>query len=237
MRSSRRDFGITLGRPEPLIRDRRIVVGVDQVMSDAGVIGLALEDRLQDRRGLELVRVGLVRRRRRHVQRQGIVHLRFVVVRIALRQLLHRLHIGLYARAVVGFVVAGVEHGKRIDVVALALRLRTDGLSLLERGEPQRQVARGRHADEGIVEQAERDAPIGDGAIRVGLQHVFEYFARRAVPERMLVPHCAVEPLLRRRVARGFEVHLSELRAGIVLRRRRLHEPKRGCCRQHRDRD
>jgi hypothetical protein len=51
----------------------------------------------------------------------------------------------------------------------------------------------------------------------------------------MLVPHSAVEPLLRRRVARGFEVHLSELRAGIVLRRRRLRE--RGCCRQNRDRD
>jgi hypothetical protein len=53
----------------------------------------------------------------------------------------------------------------------------------------------------------------------------------------MLIPHAAVEPLLRRRVARGFEVHLSELHAGIVLRRRRLPERKRGCCRQQRDRD
>jgi hypothetical protein len=53
----------------------------------------------------------------------------------------------------------------------------------------------------------------------------------------MLVPHSAVESLLRRRVARGFEVHLSELRATIVLRRSRLPERKRGCCRQKRDRD
>ena len=103
------DFGITLCRFEPLIRDRRIIVGVNQVMSDAGVIRLALEDRLQDRCGLELVRIGLVCRRRCHVQRQGIIHLRFVVVRIALRQLLHHLHIGLDARAVVGLVVAAVK--------------------------------------------------------------------------------------------------------------------------------
>jgi hypothetical protein len=32
-------------------------------------------------------------------------------------------------------------------------------------------------------------------------------------------------------------VHLSELRAGIVLRRGRLRYRKRGCYRQQRDRD
>jgi hypothetical protein len=51
------------------------------------------------------------------------------------------------------------------------------------------------------------------------------------------VSHAAVEPLLRRRVARGFEMHLSELRAGIVLRRRRLPERKRSCCRRNRNHD
>jgi len=34
-----------------------------------------------------------------------------------------------------------------------------------------------------IVEEAQRNAPIGDAAIRVGLEHLLEEFPRLAIPE------------------------------------------------------
>ena len=82
-----RDLGVEPRRVEPLLGDRRIVVEMDQVVRDAGMLRLALEDRLQDRRALELVGVGLVGGRSRGVERQRVVDLRLVVVRIALREL------------------------------------------------------------------------------------------------------------------------------------------------------
>ena len=62
MRRGRRDLGVTPRSVEALFRDRRRVVEVDQVVRDARVLRLALEDRLEDRRALELVGVGLVGR-------------------------------------------------------------------------------------------------------------------------------------------------------------------------------
>jgi hypothetical protein len=60
VRCRRRDLGIALGSVESLLCDRRIVIEVDQIMRDAGMPRLALEDRLQDSSALELVGIGLV---------------------------------------------------------------------------------------------------------------------------------------------------------------------------------
>ena len=113
-------------------------------MRDAGMLRLARKDRLQDRRAFELIGVGLVGRRCRRVERQRVVDLSLVVVRIALRQLLHGLGIGLNAGAVIDFVVVGVHDRKRVDVVALALRLGADALSLGDRGGAFGEILRGR---------------------------------------------------------------------------------------------
>src|ERR1051325_8163519 len=53
MRRSRGDFGVALGGIESLLGDGRVVVEMDQVMSDAGMPRLPLEDRLEERRALE----------------------------------------------------------------------------------------------------------------------------------------------------------------------------------------
>ena len=103
---------------------------MNQVVRDAGMLRLALDDRLQDGRAFELVGVGLVGRRGRRVERERVVDLRLVVVRIALRQLFHGLGISLHARAVIDLVVVGVHGAERVDVVALALRFRADRLRL-----------------------------------------------------------------------------------------------------------
>ena len=79
-------------------------------MRDAGMLRLALEDRLEDRRAFELVGVGLVGRRGGGVEGERVVDLRLVVVGIALCQCFHRLGVGLHARAMIDFFVVGV-HG------------------------------------------------------------------------------------------------------------------------------
>src|SRR6202035_4420615 len=120
------------------------------------------------------------------------------------------LEIFLQAYAVLDLVVVGVEQRQRIDEVALALALGADRLRLLDGGERRREVRLRRLAVR-IVPQAERDTPIRDGAIGVGMKRLLEDFLRLLVPERMLVAHGAIEAALRRLVARGREMHEAEL--------------------------
>jgi hypothetical protein len=200
MRRRRRDLGIARGGVETFLGDRRIVVGVDQVVGDAGMLRLALEDPFQDRRRLELVGIGLVGGRGRDVEREGVIDLCLVVLRVMLGDRLHRLEIGLQAGAVVDLVVVGVERGQRSDELVLARRLRADGLGLLKRGKPLLQICRQRRTER-VEQQAHRDAPIGDGALRIGLERILENLLRSAIPERVLVAHAAVEAALRGLVA------------------------------------
>ena len=153
---------------------------MDQIVGDAGVLRLPLPDRLQDRGALELVGVGLVGGRRRHVQGDGIENLRLVVVGIFCRQRLHLLQVGLHPRRLRGLVVVNIHHRQRVDVVALALGLGASGLCLLDRRKPERKIGR-RYRAVRIVEQRQRDTPIGDGAFRIGLDRLPRRFP--------LIPH------------------------------------------------
>ena len=86
-------------------------------MRHARMLGLALEDRLQDRRTLELIGIGLVGGRGRRVERQARSgsaprHRS----RIALRQLLHGVGVGEKTRAVVDFFVVGIHDAKRLQI-------------------------------------------------------------------------------------------------------------------------
>ena len=68
-----------------------------------------------------------------------------------------------------------------------------------------------------IEEKAERDSPIGDGALGVGRKRLLENLFGLAIPEGMLVAHGTVEAPLRHLVARSLEVNGSELRLALVL--------------------
>ncbi len=118
--------------------------------------------------------------------------LRFVVFRIARGELFHGLGVGQQARAVIDLVVVGVHDAEGREVVALALGLGADARSFHQRGRTLGQVLRCRHGM-GIPQQAKRDAPIGDGALGIGLQRLLEGFLRGAIPERVLIKHAAVE--------------------------------------------
>jgi hypothetical protein len=200
VRRRRRDLGIAPSGVQPLLGDRRVVVEVDQVVRDAGMAGLALEDRLQDRGTLELVGIALVARRGGDVEGDRVFDLRLVVGRIARGDRFHRLQIGLHALAVRHLVMIGVEDEQRIDVVALALRLGSHIFGFLQGREAGHEVVL-RWCRVRVQQQAQRDAPVGDPALRISSQRFLEQLLARPVPERVLVAHGAVETALRRLVA------------------------------------
>src|SRR5205823_3092216 len=101
------------GRVEALLRDRRIIVEMDQIVRDPGMIWLAQEDRLEDCRALELIGVGLVPRRSPDVERDRVSDLRLVVVGVAGRDRLLGLEVSLYAAAMVDLVVVDVHVRQR----------------------------------------------------------------------------------------------------------------------------
>src|SRR5882724_7255263 len=140
----RRNLGIASGGIEAFLGDRRIVVKVNQVMRHAGMLWLTYGDRLQDGRALELVGVGLVGWRSRGVQGERIIDLRFVIVGIAQCQLFHGLGVSLHARTVIDLVILGIHGAQRVEVVALALGLGADALSLCDHGSAFGKVLRGR---------------------------------------------------------------------------------------------
>ena len=141
MRRCRCDLRIPLRRIEAFLRQGRRVVEMDQVVSDAGMARLAPEDRLEDRSALELHRIGLVAGQGRDVEFDRIENLGFVVIRISLRHAFHGLEVGEHAGAMIDFVKVGIERGHRIDEIALALSLRADRLTLLDRRKAKRKVA------------------------------------------------------------------------------------------------
>jgi hypothetical protein len=196
-------------------------------VGDAGMLRLALEDGLEDRRALELIGIGLVRRRRRDVERDGVGDLRFVVLGIARHQGFHRQEIGLQAGAVVDLIVIDVHDGKRVDIVALALRLGADRLGLFDGRKPEREIGCRRHRER-IAQQRQRDAPIGHTAFRIGFRNILEYLFGLAMPERMLVAHGPIEAALRRLVARGGEVDGTEPLIRFILRERWLRGEEHG---------
>ena len=101
------------------------------------------------------------------------MNLRLIVIRITLRQLLHGPGIGLNACAVIDFVVIGVHDRKRVDIVTFALRLGTDALPLGDGSSPFGEILRGRH-DVRVPQHAQGNTPIGNAALRVGLQDILK---------------------------------------------------------------
>jgi hypothetical protein len=137
------------------------------------------------------------------------MNLCLVIVAVALCQLFHRLEIGEHTRAMIDLVVVGIHRAQRVEIVALPLRPGVDGLGFFECGCAFCEIL-GRGCDVRIVQQAQRDTPIGDGAFRIGFQRVFERLLRSAVPERVLIEHGLIEVPRSFCVAGGLEMDLAE---------------------------
>ena len=210
-----------------LCRDRRRVVAVDQVVGHAGVIRVLPELLLQDRRRLEVRRVGLVRLRLRARDVERREDLRFVVGRVARRERLVRLRARCLPVLLRARREVPVVRRHRFDVVALALRLRADAPSFVDRGlRLLRTLGRSALSGERIDHQYRSDAPVGDRALRVGLQHVAECLLAGREPERMQHGDGAIERGLHLGIAarrKGNLAHHAGLRIGLVRKRRCAH--------------
>jgi hypothetical protein len=117
----RRDAGIAAGGLEALLGQRRIVVGVDQVMRHAGMIGMGLKQRFENFRRPHLVGIGPIGwieigRGHQRMQDRG-----FHVIGIVGRDLTQRLLECLHAGAMVERVAILYEGLQRLDVALLAL--------------------------------------------------------------------------------------------------------------------
>ena len=123
----------------------------------------------------------------------------------------------------VDLVVIGVKGEKRIDIVAFSLGLGAECLALLKGSKPERKIL-GRRWGVRIVKQAKSDAPLGDGASGIGVQHLLKNCLRLAIPERMLVTHGAIKAPLRNLVARRFEMNGAQSLVSFFLAGDRLRE-------------
>ena len=104
------DLGIAQCRGQAFGGDRRIIVQVDQVVSDARMLRLALHDRPEYGRAFHLIGVSLVRWRGRNVERDRIENLRLVVGRVTAGKRFHRFQVGLNPRLMRDLVVIDVHH-------------------------------------------------------------------------------------------------------------------------------
>jgi hypothetical protein len=94
MRRSGSDLSISARGRQPKLRKLRVVGGMNKVMRDAGMVRLFFEQLIQNANRLLGIFQRRVMVRCRRQQCESIENRRLVVIRILLRNLLHRLRIG-----------------------------------------------------------------------------------------------------------------------------------------------
>src|SRR5262249_2263638 len=119
-------------RRQALLRYRRIVVAMNEIMGDARMIRMPGELRLEDCRRLQRPGVALVGRRLAGGEVERTEDLGFVVVAVALRQGLEGVGEGLDARALQALGEMIVIGGDSLDIGAFALGLGADRAAALD---------------------------------------------------------------------------------------------------------
>jgi hypothetical protein len=201
------------------MRQRRVIVAVDEIMEHAGMVGELLADLFEDGPSLQQFGIGLVARQRRLIERQRVKDGRLGVVRILLHQLFHCLFVSEAACRLVDPVVVLVIELDRREPVALPFCLGADRLALLDRLQAVFQHGGGKWQDQRVGAVADRNAPVGDGALRIGRGRFGECPDAVGIDERMHERDAAIDFLLRLRRAGGLERHAAELLSGLRLRR------------------
>ena len=220
---------VLLRRGERAIHQRRIVVGMNDVMAGPGVFRLLREHLLQNGACLELIAVGLVETVGGGEQREGIKKLRLGVVGIALCNLLHLEHVGASARAMIQLLLMGVKRRQRFDVVSLALCRRADRQSACDCVAADLQAVGPRRCPD-LVPDAHGDAPVRHRAIRLGIADRGELLQGLPVPEGMERRECRIETRLNVLPARDREAHAAAAPfhqvMGVGLGKRLAHRGK-----------
>ena len=134
VRRRRRDLRVRPRGGEPFLGERRKVVAVDQEMRDARMVRILRQQRLEELRRLERLRVGLIVQIGGEIERERVEDFRFDVLRILRDQPRHRFLIGDRTLAPALRADVGIEERGGVDIVALALRLRADRFRFFDRG-------------------------------------------------------------------------------------------------------
>jgi hypothetical protein len=220
MRYVGRDAAVLLGGGQAAGRERRVVVGVDDVVRDARVGPVLLEERLEDRRRLELVRVREIRRRRRPEQRQGAEQGHLQIGGVALLELLELLPEGQRPRSVRPGSVARLRHAAGLlelvggpevgvdgrDQAALEVGSRAERLRHRDGLDPGLHFRGGRRLPQGVV-VGHGDAPPGHRALRVALRDLQEAPPSLLVEERVQQAQGLLEVPVHLGQAGDLEVH------------------------------
>ena len=208
VRHRRRKRRVAARRSERLLSQRRVVVGVDDVVREARVLRMLLEERLENGRGFQLLRILFVGCESGLIHRERIEDPRFHVSRIRADDPLHRLFVRNGACALRRSVGAGIKLGSRGDERALARRRRACGLRLLNGGPPKLDLLRRAESGKRIAPAAERDAPVGHRAGGILRGDPLERGDRLRKPEGMQQRDRAVEVGTQGWRARRHEAHV-----------------------------
>ena len=214
VRGHGRDLRVTAGGGQAELGELRLVVGVDQVVGHAGMVGLGGEELLQDRRRLLAICESCVLVRFGGEQGERVENRGFVVIRVGLVNLLHRVGVRLGASVVLevlGIAVEGCD-GRDIRLLARSGRA-VSGFrrmnfveavldDLLVRLVPQ------------LVPQAHGQSPVRHGAVGIASGNLHEFFFCLFVPKRVQQSHAALEGLLHISRAGDREGDRTELRRG-----------------------
>ena len=190
----------------------RLIVGVDQVVGHAGMIGLGGEKFFQNRRGLLAIGEGGIVVRFGGQQRERVENCGFVIVGISFVNLFHRIGVGLGAGIVIQFFGVAVKRGDGSDVGLLArscgavssfrqMNFFDAVLNYFRVGIVPK-----------LVPQAHGYAPVRHGAVRGVGGNMPEFLSGFFVPERVQQSHAALEGLLHIRRAGNREADRAELR-------------------------
>src|SRR6266404_4555736 len=113
---------------------RRVVVAMNEIVSDAGMLRLTRQYAIQNQRGFFFSRITLVvDHHPRRDKRERIEDARLIIRRIAPVKLLHSVTVSERPRFVVKLVGVFVKNFYSRDVISLTLSLRAGGLCLFHR--------------------------------------------------------------------------------------------------------
>src|SRR3989442_275213 len=139
-----------------------------------------------------------------------------MIVRIFLRDLLHRLRIGRRALLVIHFAVLAIKSAESFDVIAFARSVRANCVSFLQQVPAALQIDSIRPAPK-LVIQAHGLSPVGHRALWIAFLHLLELFVSSVVPERMQQCNAALEWLLHARCTGGRKRNSSQLFSGSEM--------------------
>src|SRR5207247_5735951 len=139
-----------------------------------------------------------------------------MIVRIFLRDLLHRLRIGRRALLVIHFAVLAIKSAESFDVIAFARSVRANCVSFLQQVPAALQIDSIRPAPK-LVIQAHGLPPVGHCALWIVFRNLLELLVSFVVPEGMQQRNAALKRLLDVWCTRGGERNSSQLFSGSEM--------------------